>query len=260
MRFYILLMTLCVASTGSLHASDFDHSHKGWQNLVEQHVRWIDNGVASQVDYSGMRSSVSDLNAYNKLLSNVSTSEFDSWGASEQLAFLINAYNSFTVSLILTEYPKLESIKDIGGWFGSPWKIDFFSLLGKKRTLDEIEHELIRGSGRYDEPRIHVAVVCASIGCPALRPDAYVADELDAQLEDSMQRFLADSSRNSYSGGKLTVSKIFDWYGDDFPNLKTLFAEHAEQLARAPVDRQRIRAGDYTLDFGKYDWALNDRP
>ncbi|MGB0867666.1 MAG: DUF547 domain-containing protein, partial [Granulosicoccaceae bacterium] len=199
------------------------------------------------------------LDAYTDKLSAVSAKSFDGWSRDEQLAFLINAYNAFTVELVLSEYPKIDSIKDIGGWFGSPWKQEFFTLLGEKRHLDAVEHDMIRGSGRYDEPRIHVAVVCASIGCPALRPEAFVAEQLEAQLEDSMRRFLADSSRNAYQDGRLTVSKIFDWYGEDFPSLQSLFAAHAEQLAKDSVARQHIRNGDYKLAFGDYDWALNDR-
>jgi len=258
MRRVVLFIAVVFASLSSVHAADFDHSHAPWQKLLQEHVSWV-GGVASEVDYSGFKGDQKSLTGYTQSLSEVSEAEFNGWSKPEQLAFLINAYNAFTVELILTKYPKLESIKDIGGWFGSPWKQEFFTLLGEKRHLDAVEHDLIRGSGRYNEPRIHVAVVCASIGCPALRSEAFVASELEAQLADSMQRFLADGSRNSYNNGTLTVSKIFDWYGSDFPDLNALFAQHAEQLASASVDRQNIRAGKFKLSFGEYDWALNDR-
>ncbi len=258
MRTFILLLSVCFTALGTAQAAEFDHSHARWQGLVEKHVVWV-KGVASQVDYAAIQADAGELEAYTQSLTAVTQLEFDSWEKDQQLAFLINAYNAFTVELILTKYPKLKSIKDIGGWFGNPWKQEFFSLLGKKRHLDAVEHELIRGSGRYNEPRIHVAVVCASIGCPALRPEAFVAETLEPQLADSMRRFLADRSRNSFKNGKLRVSKIFDWYGDDFPSLQAMFSAHAEQLADASIDRQRIRTGDYKLSFGDYDWALNDK-
>ena len=257
MRFLLLLCSLLLFTSTSAQAVDFDHKHSAWNTLLQAHVKWV-GGVASQVDYDAIKQEKNALDAYTQSLSEVTSADFDSWSKPEQLAFLINAYNAFTVELILSEYPDLDSIKDIGGWFGSPWKQEFFSLLGKTRTLDQVEHDLIRGSGRYNEPRIHVAVVCASIGCPALRSEAFVAEQLEAQLADSMTKFLSDPSRNSYNNGTLMVSKIFDWYGSDFASLETLFAEHAMQLASASVDRQRIRAGDYSLAFGDYDWALND--
>jgi hypothetical protein len=101
--------------------------------------------------------------------------------------------------LILTKYPELESIKDLGSVFSSPWKKKFFSLLGQERSLDDIEHGMIRAPGAFDDPRIHAGVVCASIGCPMLRPEAFTPEKLDAQLDDGMKRFLADGTRNRHS-------------------------------------------------------------
>jgi hypothetical protein len=115
--------------------------------------------------------------------------------------------------------------------------------------------------------KAHARVVCASIGCPMLRPEAFTAEKLDAQLDDGMKRFLADSTRNRYDAGsgKLHVSKIFDWYGKDFEkahkgydSLKTTFARHAAQLAATPEAQAKVRNGDYKLDFLEYDWKLND--
>jgi hypothetical protein len=140
-------------------------------------------------------------------------------------------------------------------------------LLGDARSLDDLEHGLIRAPGAFDDPRIHFAVVCASIGCPMLRDEAYTADRLDAQLDDALRRFLSDRSRNRYDAGSgtLRVSRIFDWYGQDFEqghqgyaSLKAVFARHADLLADREDARARIRAGDYRLDFLPYDWALND--
>jgi hypothetical protein len=185
----------------------------------------------------------------------------------QRLAFLINAYNAWTVELILTKYPDLESIKDLGSVFQSPWKKKFFRLLGQERSLDDVEHGMIRAPGAFDDPRIHVGVVCASIGCPMLRPEAFTPEKLDAQLDDGMRRFLGDASRNRFdaASGRLRVSKIFDWYGKDFEqghkgydSLKATFARHAAQLAATPDAQAKLRSGDYRLDFLDYDWKLND--
>ena len=172
--------------------------------------------------------------------------EFDAWTKPQQQAFLINAYNAFTVELILTRYPDLKSIRDFGSVFGNPWKDKFFTLFGQPSYLDFIEHETLRKEGVYDDPRVHVAVVCASIGCPMLRNEAFTADNLEAQLDDAMRRFLSDRTRNRYNpqSKKLEISKIFDWYGKDFEkghkgfsSVKATLARYADQLADKPEDR-----------------------
>ncbi len=105
----------------------------------------------------------------------------------------------YTVEMILTRYPDLKSIRDFGNVFDNPWKDKFFTLLGRESSLDKIEHEMLRKPGVYDEPRVHFAVNCASIGCPMLREEAFVAERLDAQLEEQARRFLSDRTRNRYN-------------------------------------------------------------
>lgn len=244
----------------------FDHSHAAWNSLLRQHVHWDDEGVASRVDYRAMHAAQDRLNAYLASLSAVSLGEYQGWSKRQQLAFLINAYNAFTIKLVLSEYPQLESIKELGSLFSSPWKKRFFTLLGEKRHLDELEHGLIRQPGVFDDPRIHVAVVCASIGCPALRNEAFVAEQLNQQLEDSLRRFLSDRRRNRYNASteRLEVSKIFDWYGDDFigyrghPSVASFLGEYAELLSDDESARRRIRGGNVPLAYLDYDWRLND--
>ncbi len=248
-------------------AHSFDHSHAGWQILLAKHVKPLSGGNASSVDYAALKAERATLIAYLASLSAVSESEYGKWTKPQRLAFLINAYNAFTVELILTKYPDLESVKDLGSVFQSPWKKKFFMLLGQERSLDDIEHGLIRAPGAFDDPRIHAGVVCASIGCPMLRAEAFIAEKVDAQLDDGLRRFLGDSTRNRFdvASGQLLVSKIFDWYGKDFANghkgydsLKTTFARHAAQLAASPEGQARVRNADYKLDFLDYDWRLND--
>jgi hypothetical protein len=245
--------------------SAFDHSHGRWDALTKKHVVWLAGGYASQVDYSGIKADHQELKSYLDGLSAVTQSEYDGWKKPEKLAFLLNAYNAYTVELILTEYPKVKSIKELGSLITSPWKKRFFSLLGKPRTLDDVEHGMIRAPGVFDEPRIHMAANCASIGCPALRSEAYLAGRLDAQLEDSVVRFLSDRSRNRYNprNGRLEVSKIFDWYGKDFAarsgSVEAWLAQYAHKLADEPKQQQTIRDRKVKLEFLDYDWALNEK-
>ena len=243
----------------------FDHSHAAWTALLKKHVLLLDGGKASQVRYSAMATDRALLKAYLAQLSAVAPAAVDAFTKPQQMAFLINAYNAFTVELILTRYPKLESIRDLSSLLTKPWSIKNVPLLGTTLTLDNIEHDNLRAKGRFDDPRIHFAVNCASIGCPMLREEAFVADRLEMQLDEQTQRFLSDRSRNRYADGKLEVSKIFDWYGGDFKlghkgiaSLPAFFARYANQLADAPADRERIKAQGVPISFIDYDWKLND--
>ena len=135
--------------------------------------------------------------------------------------------------------------------------------MGEERHLDWIEHEQLRP--KYAEPRVHVAVNCASIGCPALFAEAFTASKMEAQLEDGMRRFLGDPTRNRFADGKLEVSNIFKWFREDFEKgnkgfakLEDVFAKYADQLAAAPADREKIRAKSVPISNLDYDWSLND--
>ncbi len=268
MRLRKLLLGLLILACATLaRAQGFDHSHAAWHALLAKHVKTFADGNASTVDYTAIKAEHPALKAYLGALTAVSEADYGKWSKPQRLAFLINAYNAYTVELILSKYPDLESIKDLGSVFSSPWKKKFFHLLGQERHLDDIEHGLIRAPGAFDDPRIHVGVVCASIGCPMLRAEAFTAGKLDAQLDDGMRRFLADATRNRHdaASGRLRVSKIFDWYGKDFEkghqgysSLATTFARHAAQLAATPEGQAKVRNGDYRLEFLDYDWKLND--
>ena len=267
----LLLSTLALPALPAV-AQTFDHTHAAWTTLLKKHVLLLRGGQAAQLRYAGMATDRAALKAYLASLAAVSADTFAGWRKPQQMAFLINAYNAATVELILTKYPDLTSIKDLGNLLRSPWKPAWIALLGQTLSLDDIEHGRLRAKGRYDDPRIHFAVNCASIGCPMLREEAYVADRLDAQLDEQARRFLADRTRNRWDAGKgkLLVSKIFDWYGDDFrqggpssgsgiTSLPAFFARHADLLADAPADRARIRAASgVEIGFLGYDWALND--
>jgi Protein of unknown function, DUF547 len=243
-------------------------SYAAWDALLKKHVAWNAAGVASTVSYKGF---AADRAAFSKVLeefSALSKGQYDGLKKEEKLAFLINAYNAFTIELILTKYPDLKSIRDLGSLVQKPWSKKFFKLLGDERSLDNVEHDMIRAPGAFDEPRIHMAVVCASIGCPALRPEAFVGSKIEALLDDSVKRFLRDRTRNrvNASSGKLEVSKIFDWYKGDFEkgfkgfsNREAFFARYAESLSDDSAVRQNLKDGKLGIGFLDYDWSLNDK-
>lgn len=272
MRFIPLVLALSVVSAAS--AQRFDHEHKAWDALVKKHVVLADRSTASRVRYEGFRRDRPALKSYLDALSNVAAHEFNGWTKSQRMAFLINAYNAFTVEKILSRYPDIRSIWDFGKIFGNPFRDEFFMLLGEPYSLDRIEHETLRRPGAYDEPRVHFAVNCASIGCPMLREEAYVAARLDAQLEEQTRRFLSDRTRNRFdpSSGRLEVSTIFGWFEvdwtsgfrgfeDKLPPIRSreqFLAKYADLLADDPGHQRAIREEKAELSFLDYDWRLND--
>ena len=265
-RWLALLAAAALARPAFGQRSGFDHAHAAWTALLRKHVVLVRGGQATQVRYSGFAADRSALKAYLGALAAVGEAQFAAFSNAQQQAFLINAYNAATVELILTRYPNLKSIKDLGSLLQSPWKPRWVPLLGRRMSLDDIEHGTLRERGRYDDPRVHFAVNCASIGCPALREEAFVAERLDAQLDEQALRFISDRTRNRYDAarGRLEVSRIFDWYGEDFRlghrgirSLTAFLARYADALADAPADRERIRAMNVDIEFLDYDWKLN---
>lgn len=243
-------------SAQAANSPTFDHAHKQWGLLLKQFVA-VD-GHESRVKYAKLKSDHLELDSYLKTLENVKNAEFSRFSEPQKLAFLINAYNALTIKLILDHYP-VKSIKDIGSFLKSAWKIKFFTLLEEKKHLDNIEHDLIRKS--FNEPRIHFALVCASNGCPALRPEAFTADELEKQLEEATRNFLNDKARNRYSQAtnKLELSSIFKWYGEDFSkkhgSVETFVAT---RITENPKEQAAIRSKKASISYLDYDWSLND--
>jgi hypothetical protein len=267
----LLVGALALACGGGIvtaaRAQSFDHGHAAWTALLKKHVQVSRGGQSSAVRYAGFGGDRAALKAYLDTLSAVPRAAFEGWNKAQRQAFLINAYNAFTVELILTKYPELKSIKDLGSVFSSPWKPKWIDLLGTKVSLDDIEHEMLRKRGAYDDPRVHFGVNCASIGCPALREEAFTAERLDAQLDEQALRFMSDRSRNRWNAERqrAEVSKIFDWFGEDFKlghrgvaSLPAFVARYADQLAEAPAVRERLRGGRFDIAFLDYDWKLND--
>lgn len=246
---------------GSVFAA-FDHSE--WDSLLQQNVIKINEGQTTQVNYAAMLADRARLRSYLDRLAEVQRSSFENWSEDEQLAFLINAYNAWTIELVLTEYPGLDSIREIGFLFSSPWRRKFVSLFGEQMSLDDIEHGMIRGWERYNEPRIHFAVNCAAIGCPALRAEAYEGNRLEEQLEDNTRLFLSDRGRNYFSDGRLYVSSIFNWYQEDFErgwtgidSVDEFMSRYSESLGLDLDTIAALNGGRLGIRYLRYDWELN---
>ncbi len=186
-------------------------------------------------------------------MSKIGKQEFNAWNKDMQLAYLINLYNAQTLKLIIDNYP-VDSIKDIGSLFKSPWSLKIVPLFGENVTLDTIEHDIIRVD--YKEPRIHLALVCAAISCPPLRSEAYRAEKLSQQLDDQGKIFFNSTStkQNKKSKGlkiddknkTLYLSSILKWYKEDFDSVEVFVRKYVNNLPFY-----------YKIDWLDYNWNLN---
>jgi hypothetical protein len=265
--FLIALIAVFVC-TGSVLAQGFDHGYTAWDAQVKKHVKWLPDNKQSRVNYKGFATDRAELAKTLETFSSVTATQYAAFSKEQQMAFLINAYNAFTIELVLTKYPDVKSIKDLGTPFSSPWKKTFFKLLGEEHNLDWIEHQRLRpnvAGGGFQDPRIHIAIVCASIGCPALPPEAFTAVKLTGQLEEGMKRFISDKTRNRFVDGKLQVSNIFKWFKEDFEKgyqgfatVQDVFAKYADQLTSDPTAQGLLRAKTVSISYLDYDWSLND--
>ncbi|RMD99900.1 MAG: DUF547 domain-containing protein, partial [Deltaproteobacteria bacterium] len=231
-----------------------------------------------RVDYRHLQQNREDLDRYLEAVAKFPEAEYRRLSKADQIAFWINVYNARTLQVILDHYPierrgllgrlfPANSIRQIPG----VWDKLRFPVLGKEYTLNDIEHEILRK--RFGEPKIHFALVCASIGCPPLRPEAYVGERLDEQLDDQIRKFLADTTKFRIEGKRVYLSQIFKWFGEDFlpaygdtehfPNLSKEERAVLNFLSRylPEEERQRLEAArKIEIEYLDYDWRLNERP
>lgn len=229
-------------------AVSYDHTHAALNTVLAAHVH---DGL---VDYAALKRERDGLDHYLEEAGNIPMASFQSWSKPEQLAFLINVYNATTLQLIVDSYP-VDSIKSLGSLLKSPWARESVHLFGKKISLDTLEHKIIRKN--YAEPRIHFALVCAAMGCPPLRAEAYQGAQLEAQLDDQTKTFLATPAKNRLDAEKkrILLSPIFDWYREDFEAASKSLAAFV-----APYWGATGEALDtYSVKFTDYDWSLNDQ-
>lgn len=242
-----MLLTLCILVL-SPSLWGFDLTHQKLSEILRDFTTTRDG--QTWVHYGKLaRSGRTALTSYLKDLSSVKESQFNSWTPDERLAFLINAYNAFTLEWILL-HPGIKSIKDTGSFFKSPWKKEFpkYKLLGDEFTLDEIEHGMIRKDFR--EPRIHFAVNCASLGCPSLRRSAYTGKILDSELGEAEKEFFGNPRKYRRENDTVKLNPILDWYGSDFRNV------HGSVEAYLKKNDPTLPT-EFRISWLDYDWKLN---
>jgi len=242
------LILLLVSQT----AFAFDFS--GWDALLKNYVepKTIDGVPLNAVNYQKLgkdpiyKMLIKDLEGSS--LSKVTTRE-------EKLAFWINVYNIMAAKMVLDNYP-VDSIKDAGSFFRSVWKKSVGTVAGKTRTLNDIEHEILRKMG---EPRIHVAIVCASVSCPDIRPEAYTPESLNQQLDDQVRTFLANSQKGlrlEENNNRLYISSIFKWFEEDFEprgGVVTFLAPYAPESTKG-----KLKSTSLKIKYMDYNWDLNE--
>ena len=210
-------------------------------------TKYVANG---HVDYAGFKRDEARLDQYLKVLEQVDPERLP---REEQFAFYINAYNAWTIKLILTGYPGVKSIKDLGSLLQSPWKKEFVRINAKTLTLDDIEHTILRP--RFKDPRVHFAIVCASKSCPPLIAEPYLGAVLDAQLNRSTRDFLNTPANYRLDNNTFWVSSIFKWFAEDFnKDVVGFYVNHAEADLKNSLEANRGRIEVKYLD---YDWSLN---
>lgn len=210
--------------------------HKQWNDLLQKHVS--DKGL---VDYKGFKNDGVTLQTYLDYLAENLPQK--TWSKNAVLAYWINAYNAFTIKLILDNYP-VNSIKDIK----DPWGKKFFTLGNKKYSLEEIEHEILR---KMNEPRIHFAINCASFSCPDLLNEAYSENNLEKQLESVAKSFINNRNKNTITANKIEISKIFDWFRGDFKTNGSII----DFLNRYSEIKINTTA---KISYKTYNWKLNE--
>ncbi|QSE97119.1 DUF547 domain-containing protein [Fulvivirga lutea] len=248
---YILLLSIILSTTAGCNANKRTDvktsppSHSLFNNVLDQHVK------GDMVDYDGLKKNQQELLEYLHILSENPPTE--NWSKNEKLAYWINAYNAFTLKLIIDNYP-VESITDLHPTIHIPllntvWHKKFFKIGGLEMSLDEIEHKILRKE--FNEPRIHFAINCASVSCPPLRNEAYTAEQLDKQLDEQARAFINDKQRNVITENNPRVSKIFSWFKGDFKQSGTLIS-YLNKYSNIQINENA------DVDFLDYDWGLND--
>jgi hypothetical protein len=240
-----------------------------WGELLEQHTQSVTGTVGTTVDYAALNS-VSNPR-WKALVRALATTPAPR-GQSEELALWINAYNVLAIDTVLRNYP-VDSIRDVGSLFRPVWKHEAGTVAGRTVSLHEVEHEILR---KLREPRIHAAIVCASTSCPSLRRTPFSADDIEAQLDDAMRRWLASPSLASPSlastslastskglridrpAKRISVSKIFDWFEEDFERIGGVRAVVTKYGPESDRGWLAANAAGATLEFFDYDWSLND--
>lgn len=243
--FVVSLLTLSAILAGATPAED-------QTPLYDELQQYVKDG---QVDYTGLKKKEAQLDVY---LGYLATTDPAQLSEKDRFAFFINAYNAYTIKLILTNFENGQppaSINDIGSFFKKPWSIQFVKIGGRTYTLDNIEHDILRPT--FKDPRVHFAVNCASKSCPPLLSEPYSGENLDQQLDANTRAFIANSQENRLEGDTLSVSAIFKWFKEDFAYDPVGFFE---KYAEGDLQKElAARTDQLKLKYLDYDWSLNGK-
>ena len=249
----IVVVATCVVSTPALSRTETEKLslHARYSSLLSEVVR------DGRVDCAGLKKKEARLDRYLKALA---AAKIVSMTRNEKLAFWINAYNAFTLKLILDNYPAVKSIRDLD----EPWASKSWKAASGTYSLDDIEHTILRKV--LKEPRIHFALVCASISCPDLLPKAFLPKKLDEQLDAATRAFLADTSKGFEIVGKkdgqftIRLSRLFEWFSGDFKKAAGSVAKFVTPyLPEADRKRMERHVDDLEIVYFEYDWKLNGK-
>lgn len=226
----------------------------GWSEATVDHSlygellnRYVEKGV---VNYQGFKKSEAKLDEYLKVLESTNIEELT---RDEEFAFYVNAYNAWTIKLILSAYPGIKSIKDLGSIFKTPWEKKIVRINSDIITLDDVEHKMLRA--QFKDPRVHFAVNCASKSCPPLISEPYRGSVINQQLDDSARAFINDPKHNYLKGSKLYVSRIFKWFSKDFDaDIVGFFLKYAEGDFKKELEAKKDKI---KIMYLHYDWSLN---
>jgi len=211
--------------------------------------KYVKDGV---VNYQGFKNEESVLDKYLKVLEDVDSKILS---RNEQFAFYVNAYNAWTIKLILSGYPGIKSIKNLGSLFKGPWKKKICRIDGKIITLDDIEHNILRP--RFKDPRVHFAINCAAKSCPPLRSEPYNVGDLEQQLDEMTEAFINDLENNHLEDYTLYVSSIFKWFKEDFnKDIIGFFLKYTKGDLKRQLE---VRRGKIKVKYLDYDWSLNGK-
>lgn len=243
----ILLFLLCgFLNPAAYGVSKGTVDHSIYASLLQKYVKH------GRVDYRGFKTDEATLDRYLKVIDKIDSGNLS---RNEQFALYINAYNAWTIKLILSGYPGVKSIKDLGSIFKSPWKKKICRIDGTVLTLDDIEHNILRP--RFKDPRVHFAINCAASSCPPLISEPYHGSTLDRQLDNSARAFINNPQRNYLAGDTLYVSKIFNWFGEDFNHdIIGFFLKYAEKKFKNELESKKDRI---KIKYLYYDWSLNGK-
>ena len=238
-------MITAAAGLQSIASSETTVDNGLYGELLKKHVR------DGRVDYAGFKTEEAKLDRYLKILENVDPGILS---RNEKFAFYINAYNAWTIKLILSGYPGVTSIKDLGSLLKSPWKKKIVRIDGKVITLDHVEHEILRP--RYKDPRVHFAINCAAKSCPPLRPEPFNGNILERQLDDSTRSFINNPQSYRLDDSELYVSRIFKWFSEDFnEDIFGFFLKYATGNLKKELKSKSERI---VVQYLEYDWSLNE--